>query len=273
MLYVMKKILTGLALALSVFGAYGQQTDCVDHIRQRVEESKSVFPMDIAGVATLNSMDWNAETSTFSFTMTMNFSLNGSEGGQRVREMRPKLLPVFINMPEMADMLRCVADLDGHFELNLFDADGGVFPKYTLGYNKKDIYEALDSKPTTREEYNERFLQGYLESASIGLPMKVEEDIDLEKVYSEDSFVVYDYRVTDTPNGSDLMQILASFPQQSRLAIASDIIEGGDAPMLLPLAEKGYGLRYRYRLQGSETVADVDFTPEYLESLILRGLN
>lgn len=273
MLYVMKKILTGLALALSVFGAYGQQTDCVDHIRQRVEESKSVFPMDIAGVATLNSMDWNAETSTFSFTMTMNFSLNGSEGGQRVREMRPKLLPVFINMPEIADMLRCVADLDGHFELNLFDADGGVLPKYTLGYNKKDIYEALDSKPTTREEYNERFLQGYLESASIGLPMKVEEDIDLEKVYSEDSFVVYDYRVTDTPNGSDLMQILASFPQQSRLAIASDIIEGGDAPMLLPLAEKGYGLRYRYRLQGSETVADVDFTPEYLESLILRGLN
>lgn len=268
----MRKKILGLALALGVLAVSAQQTDCTQRIREMAAESEQILPIDIGGLASIKSMKWDEEATRLTFSMGFAISLDGSEAGERVSIIRPQLLSIFLRMPQMTDMLRCLADEEGSFCIELYDTDGGTLPKYTIEYSRDEILNALDGQPASKEEYDARFMQGMVESASVGLPRQLDEDTTLGSVYLEGKYMVYDLTFSDTQTGRDAMYLVKVSPAGSRAIIASDIAESGEALMLYPVAEKGYGVRYRYRLMGQDPAVDVDFTPEQLLEIIAGSL-
>lgn len=264
------KTIAALALALGVFAASGQTTDCIRKIESTVAESEQVLPLDIAGV-TMQAMKWDEGSSTLTLDMCFAVSLAGQEAEERMRLIRPGLLSIFVNMPPLADMMRCLAEEGGRFVLAIYGSDDVGCPGYTMEYGGDEIVAALDGLPVSNDDYDLRFMQGLAESASVGLPKRMDDDTVLRRVYLDGKVIVYDFVLDDTPTGTAAMRFMTECPMESHAVIADDMAQNGDTAALIPVADKGFGMRYRYRLEGSEDYVDVDFTPEQLMDIILAG--
>lgn len=267
----MRKVILGLALALGVLASPAQQGDCTQRIRELAAESEQVLPIDIAGIATVKSLNWDEEAVTLTLDMGFATSFNSKEARERVYAMRPKMLAIYLNIPQMADILRCLADEDGKFCLDLYDADGGIFPKYIFEYDRGEILKALEEQPTSQEEYNARYMQDLVASCSVGLPSQIDEGFTLNSVSLEDKYLVYDFSFADTEDGRKAVEVLKKYPAESKAMLAEEMSEKGELVIFFPVAKKGYGVRQRYRVEGQTNAVDVDFTPEHLLELMMGG--
>lgn len=267
----MRKTIAVLALIIGVFAASGQKTDCIQKIEAAVAESQHVLPLDIAGVATMKSMQWDDVSSTLTLDMRFALSFEEQEAEERMRMVRPALLSIFMNTQPLADMLQCLAAEGGRFVLSLYGSEGISCPGYTLVYGNDELTEALDEKSVSKEDYELEFMQGVVESASVGLPRRVDGCTVLHRVYLEGKTIVYDFMLDDTETGIDVMYLMTTFPKESQAVIAEDIANTGYKASLIPIADKGFGMRYRYRIEGRVDYVDMDFTPEQLVDIIMAG--
>lgn len=268
---MMRKTIAALALAIGVFTASGQKADCIQNIEETVAKSQQVLPVDIAGVAIMKSLNWDEVTTTLTLDMCFAVSFDSQEAEERMRVIRPSLLSIFMNMPPMADALRCLADEGGQFVLELYGTDDTSSPYHTLVYGSDELMAAFDGKPASEEDYGLRFMQGMVESASVGLPKRIDDCTVLDRVYLEDKVIVYDFVLDRTMTGIEAISFMTTNPKETHAVIADDIAKNGDRASIIPIADKGFGMRYRYRLEGSEDCVDVDFTPEQLADIIMTG--
>lgn len=257
-----------LVLSLAVMAAVA---GCSDGKKAQLKEAVLTIdkrcPVSMGSIGDLISIKYDDESNVVQYYYSVNedvaFNIDFIEENKEVAASSIKLM---FSKSEMKEVLDFIIDVGASLKVVYKGSSTG---KSTEVEVTSEELADLKDKPYSDREINEMLLKNEISAIQASLPWKVEDGMEMDKVYDDGENVVYSCRMDEDLYDISLLETgLANVKDEVLEGFSSDVAVKKMIGILVNL-DKGFVYRY-YGDQSGKSV-DVEFTPADLRAFLRKN--